>query len=132
MEGDVICPGVFRVACHLAIGRRVSLAVSVLASIYRGLNAILECPQLDLVRACFPVHYVYGWLDRYFNTHFPLIDGPSDPLIAGYSGEGASRYYNKEELRRRIHGRGTIKWDGKLLERPQAYHYRDDGNDKEF
>ncbi|PHU04674.1 hypothetical protein BC332_25496 [Capsicum chinense] len=40
---------VFRVACHLASGQRVSLAVLVLASIYRGLNVISECPWLDLV-----------------------------------------------------------------------------------
>ncbi|PHT67819.1 hypothetical protein T459_27306 [Capsicum annuum] len=118
MERNIIRPGVSRVACHLAIERRVSLAVPVLANIYRGVNAISECPRLDLVRVRFPVYYIYSWLARYFNTHFPLKGGPSNLPMDGYSGEGASRYYNKEETRKRIHGGATIKWDDTLLERP--------------
>lgn len=107
-------------ACQLACGRRISLAVPVLASIYRGLNAISTCSRLDTIHTDFVIHYVYGWLARYFNTHYPLPNGPTDPLMATYSGEGTARYFDKEEARKRIHGGGNIVWDETSLERREA------------
>ncbi|XP_055824546.1 uncharacterized protein LOC129893076 [Solanum dulcamara] len=131
-EVGFIRPGVFRIACHLACGQRVSLVVPVLASIYKGLNTISRCSRLDLVQTYFPIHYVYGWLTYYFKTHYPLAGGPANPFMASFSGEGTTRYFEKEYARKRIHGGGTISWDATLIKTPNAHHYRDDGTEKEF
>ncbi|MCD7451276.1 hypothetical protein HAX54_010629 [Datura stramonium] len=121
-----------RITCHLACGRRVSLLIPVLASIYKGLNIISKCSQLDHKEACVQVHYMYDWLAYYFKTHYPLADGPTDPLMALYFGEGASRYFGIENARKHIHGGGSIILDATMVNRPHPYHYRDNGNEKEF
>ena len=46
--------------------------------------------------ACFPVHYIYGWLGLYFETHYE-IDVPG-PKIVVYSGkEGLSTLMNMKQ-----------------------------------
>ncbi|KAH0642086.1 hypothetical protein KY285_032951 [Solanum tuberosum] len=131
-EGGFIRLGVLRNAYHLACGRRVSLAIPVLSSINKCLNVISKCSRLDLVHTCFPIHYVFGWLTFYYKNNYPLIGGPVDPLITTFSGEGAARYFGKEESRKRIHVGGTIAWYATFVHRPHAQHYRDDGTVKEI
>ncbi|PIN10942.1 hypothetical protein CDL12_16458 [Handroanthus impetiginosus] len=46
------------------------LAVPVLANIYRGLREILNSTNLSESNVVFPIHYVYGWMGQYFQTHF--------------------------------------------------------------
>ncbi|KAH7859948.1 hypothetical protein Vadar_007393 [Vaccinium darrowii] len=67
---EVIRPGVFKVASMMARGERFSLAIPVLASIYRGLNDIANSSEPWKCDSVFPVHYVYAWLGEYFKTHF--------------------------------------------------------------
>lgn len=83
----------------MASGRKISLAVSVLASIYHGLNKMSCFSQLDQVIVCFPIHYVYGWLAHYLKTHCALAKGPSVLLMVAYSGEGAATYFDKKDAR---------------------------------
>lgn len=49
-----------------------------------------------------------------------------------FSGEGGARYFEKKDARKRIHGGATIAWDATLINRPNAYHYRDDVTEKEY
>ncbi|KAG5553873.1 hypothetical protein RHGRI_011665 [Rhododendron griersonianum] len=67
---DQIRPGVFKVASMMAQGKRFSLAVPVLASIYHGLREITSSPNPSKCGAVFPIHYVYGWLSRYYDSYF--------------------------------------------------------------
>ncbi|KAG5523751.1 hypothetical protein RHGRI_030662 [Rhododendron griersonianum] len=67
---DQIRPGVFKVASMMAQGKRFSLAVPVLASIYHGLREITSSPNPSKCGAAFPIHYVYGWLSRYYDSYF--------------------------------------------------------------
>ncbi|KAH0709108.1 hypothetical protein KY284_010535 [Solanum tuberosum] len=60
---------VFKVASLMAHGKKFSLAVPVLASIYRGLKEISTSSNLSVANIIFPIHYVYGWLGEYFGTH---------------------------------------------------------------
>ncbi|KAF7152593.1 hypothetical protein RHSIM_Rhsim01G0078000 [Rhododendron simsii] len=69
-EVDQIRPGVFKVASMMAQGKRFSLAVPVLASIYHGLREITSSPNPCKCGAAFPIHYVYGWLGRYYDSYF--------------------------------------------------------------
>jgi len=55
-EDEFIRPGTFKMASFMASGRKISLAISVLASIYNGLNKILTLSQLNQIKVCFPIH----------------------------------------------------------------------------
>ena len=46
-----------------------SLTVPTLASIYNGPNENIGSSRLG-INASIPIHYLYGWLDKYFNIHF--------------------------------------------------------------
>lgn len=51
---------------------------------------------------------MYGWLAHYFKTHYPLANGPTDPFMASYFGNGAARYYEKKDTRKHIHRGASI------------------------
>ncbi|KAL0395045.1 UNVERIFIED_CONTAM: hypothetical protein Slati_4470700 [Sesamum latifolium] len=67
-----IRPSTFKMASMMASGRRVSLAIPVLASIYEGLNIIATSSRPTRTSHSFPVHFVYAWLASYFKTHYPV------------------------------------------------------------
>ncbi|KAL0439241.1 UNVERIFIED_CONTAM: hypothetical protein Slati_2407100 [Sesamum latifolium] len=69
-----IHPITFKMASMMASGRRVSLAIPVLTSIYEGLNTITISSRPARMSPSFPVHFVYAWLTSYFKTHYPLED----------------------------------------------------------
>ncbi|KAH0699617.1 hypothetical protein KY284_013832 [Solanum tuberosum] len=131
-ERNFIRPETFKIASLMASGKRVSLAVPVLASIYHGLNKISNSSQLDHIRVCFPIHYVYGWLAYYLKTHFPLTSGLSLPRMVVYSGEGAAKYFDKDEARKRVHRGESIVWNATMLSRPHPTYYIDDGKAPEL
>ncbi|KAL0293298.1 UNVERIFIED_CONTAM: hypothetical protein Sradi_6945600 [Sesamum radiatum] len=54
-----------KVASRMAHGECFSLAIPVLASIYRGLRNMSTSTNLFESSAIFPIHYVYGWIGRY-------------------------------------------------------------------
>lgn len=66
---DHVRASVFKVASLMAHGVKFSLAVPVLASIYRGLREISTSNDLIASGIIFPIHCV--WLDGrvYFETH---------------------------------------------------------------
>ncbi|KAH0642023.1 hypothetical protein KY285_034510 [Solanum tuberosum] len=131
-EGNFIRPETFKIASLMASGKRVSLAVSVLASIYHGLNNISNSSQLDHIRVCFPIHYVYGWLAYYLKTHYPFTSGRSLPRMVVYSGEGATKYFDKDEARKHVHQGENIVWNATMLSRPHPNYYIDDGKAPEL
>ncbi|KAH0649374.1 hypothetical protein KY285_034622 [Solanum tuberosum] len=131
-KGNFIRPETFKIASLMASGKRVNLAVPVLASIYHGLNKISNSSQLDHIRVCFPIHYVYGWLAYYFKTHYPLTSGPSLPRMVVYSREGAAKYFDKDEARKRVHRGESIVWNATMLNRPHPTYYIDDGKAPEL
>ncbi|KAH0641919.1 hypothetical protein KY285_032787 [Solanum tuberosum] len=57
-------------ACLMAHGEIFSLAVPVLASIYRGLRDISTSSNLGACGVLLPIHYVYGWICEYFETYY--------------------------------------------------------------
>ncbi|XP_075092440.1 uncharacterized protein LOC142172671 [Nicotiana tabacum] len=127
-----IRPETFKMASMMAGERHISLAVPVLASIYHGLNKISRSSQLDQVKVSFPIHYVYGWLAHYFKTHYPLAKGPSVPLMVAYSGEGAARYFDEKDGRKRIHNEEDIVWAPTMLTNSPPYYYVDNDAPQEL
>jgi len=64
----------------MADGKSYSLGIQVLANIYHGLGLITEATNpIGRMDFHFPMHYVHGWLARYFNTHYLIpvdVRGP--------------------------------------------------------
>ncbi|KAG5550487.1 hypothetical protein RHGRI_015454 [Rhododendron griersonianum] len=98
-EVDQIRPGVFKIASMMAQGKRFSLAIPVLASIYHGLREITSSPNPSKCGAAFPIHYVYGWLGRYYDSYFL-----SDPTrlncgarMVRLAGEKKAKHFSLQE-----------------------------------
>uniref|UniRef100_M1DL39 Aminotransferase-like plant mobile domain-containing protein n=1 Tax=Solanum tuberosum TaxID=4113 RepID=M1DL39_SOLTU len=107
--GNFIRPKTFKIASLMASGKR-----------------------LDHIRVYFPIHYVYCWLAYYLKTHYPLTSGPSLPRMVVYSGEGATKYFDKDEARKRVHWGESIVWNATILSRPHPTYYIDNGKAPEL
>ncbi|GAA0176078.1 hypothetical protein LIER_29135 [Lithospermum erythrorhizon] len=53
---------VFKMASCMVVGKVVSLAIPVLASIYNGLHLITAARYPCNSGCCFPIHYLLGWI----------------------------------------------------------------------
>ncbi|MCE3216775.1 hypothetical protein HAX54_007998 [Datura stramonium] len=131
-ESDFIQAETFKMETMMATKRKISLAVPILASIYSDLSQISQSSQLDLVRIRFLIHYVYGCLAHYFKTHYAFVNGSSNPLMVAFLGEGAARYYDKKEARKRIHQGDNIAWASTMLNNSYSYDYIDDNDAPEL
>ena len=59
---NLIHPKGFKVVSRMVQGKTISLVVSILASIYNGLNEITCFSKLEINASIFPIHYLYRWL----------------------------------------------------------------------
>uniref|UniRef100_M1D9Y3 Aminotransferase-like plant mobile domain-containing protein n=1 Tax=Solanum tuberosum TaxID=4113 RepID=M1D9Y3_SOLTU len=80
-DGEFVHPGTFKMASLMERGRKISLAILVLANIYNRLNKISTLSPLHQIKVCFPIHYVYGWFDHYLKTHYAFSIGPFIPTM---------------------------------------------------
>ncbi|KAL0293301.1 UNVERIFIED_CONTAM: hypothetical protein Scaly_3144100 [Sesamum calycinum] len=83
-----IHPSTFKMASLMENGRRVNLAIPVLASIYEGLNTVATSPKPAGTSHSFPIHFVYAWLACYFKTHYSVWQELRGPKMTRFSGEG--------------------------------------------
>ncbi|KAG5585556.1 hypothetical protein H5410_045990 [Solanum commersonii] len=72
------------------------------------------------------------WSSTQEMTHYPLTSGPSLPRMVVYSWEGASKYFDKDEARKRVHRRESIVWNTTILSRPHLNYYIDVGKAPEL
>lgn len=117
-------------ASLMASGRKVNLAIPVLASIYNGLIKISTMSQLNQIIVCFPIHYFYGWLAHYFKMHFAFANGPFVVVI--YSGKGGARFFDKSDARKCIHRGENVDWTSTALDKTYTYFYVDNDNAPEL
>ncbi|KAH0737790.1 hypothetical protein KY290_036495 [Solanum tuberosum] len=108
-EGNFIQPETFKMASLMASGRRVSLVVPVLASIYHGLNRISNSSQ---------------------HTILLLVD--LLPQMVVCARESAAKFSDKDEARNRVHQGESIVWNATILSRPHPTYYIDDGKAPEL
>nr|GMC50990.1 ABC transporter G family member 11 [Ipomoea batatas] len=102
-----ICLETFKMACKIAKGNKVCLALS----IYYGLNSISESTSPGQMGTPFPIHYVYGWLSSYFQIHFKthcLVS--SYPKMVISSREGDANHYDKMDACKRIFKGECVSW----------------------
>ncbi|KAL0420672.1 UNVERIFIED_CONTAM: hypothetical protein Slati_3090100, partial [Sesamum latifolium] len=93
----------FKVASRMAHDECFSLVISVLASIYRGLRDMSTSMNLFESSAIFPIHYVYGWIGRYLQTHFPPKLEPIGAQMVKYAVENMARHFQPTEARNLFH-----------------------------
>ena len=113
-NSEFVWPETFKIASLMAVAyKTVNLAVPVLTRIYHGLNRIATSTHAGSSDACFPVHYVYGWLSRYFDTYFLLSNEVTGPWMVNFSGKGGAKPFDKHFARTLIHI--GISWDANLF-----------------
>ncbi|KAH0467644.1 hypothetical protein IEQ34_002677 [Dendrobium chrysotoxum] len=81
--GSVRC-SVFLVASQLSQGQRLSLALPVLARIYRALHTASKVTSLELRGLVLPWHYLYGWIHLHIRGAFSCLECPQYFLERGY------------------------------------------------
>ncbi|KAL0310279.1 UNVERIFIED_CONTAM: hypothetical protein Scaly_2943500 [Sesamum calycinum] len=116
----------------MANGRRVNLAIPVLASIYEGLNTVATSPKPDGTSHSFPIHFVYAWLACYFKTHYSVWQELCGPKMTRFSGEEGSKYYEPREARKRIHKAQFVSWACIMLVKDEPFKFVDDGRAEEL
>ncbi|KAL0328115.1 UNVERIFIED_CONTAM: hypothetical protein Scaly_2244100 [Sesamum calycinum] len=100
-----IPPSTFKMAFLKGNGRRVNLAIPVLASIYEGLNTVATSPK--------PVELC-------------------GPKMTRFSGEGGAKYYEPREVRKRIHKAEFISWACNMLVKDRPFKFVDNGHAEEL
>ncbi|KAH6764911.1 hypothetical protein C2S51_016160 [Perilla frutescens var. frutescens] len=127
-DGSLIRPSVFKIASIMASGERVSLTVLVLASIYQGLNKISSLAKPPQGHLAFPIHFVYGWMTCYLQTHFDLEGKREAPRMVRYSSEGGARFYGPAKARKRVHRAELVSWHCIMPFRAEDFVFIDDEN----
>ncbi|KAK4391396.1 hypothetical protein Sango_1917400 [Sesamum angolense] len=127
-----IRPSTFKMASLMANGRRVNLAIPVLASIYEGLNTVATSPKPVGTSHSFPIHFVYAWLACYFKTHYSVWQKLRGPKMTRFSGEGGAKYYEPREARKRIHKAEFVSWACNMLVKAESFKFVDDGRAEEL
>ncbi|KAL2944067.1 hypothetical protein RDABS01_032414, partial [Bienertia sinuspersici] len=123
----LIRPSTFEMATLMARGQTFSLAIPVLASIYRGLNVISRSSKPAYSGASFPTHYVYGWLAHYFNTNYVVDPPPAGPLMVVFSGAQGAKCFNGQEARALIHEGSRAEVGCTILNKNRIELLFDDG-----
>nr|GLL27176.1 uncharacterized protein LOC105951073 [Ipomoea trifida] len=119
----------FKMASLMATGQRLNLAIPALASIYDGLNTISNSANPGQADSRFSLHYVYGWLSFYYDTHFANDLVSASPLRITYFGEGGARPYGQAEARRKIFKADSVKWACTGRRLTKYLIFIDDGKD---
>ena len=129
-EGNFIRPETFKIASLMASGKRVSLAIPILTSIYHGLNKISNSSQLDHVRVCFPIHYVYGWLAYYLKTlsALDLLNHEWWYILEKVLQSILTKMRQESVF---IEGENIV-WNATMLSRPNPTYYIDDEKSSEL
>ncbi|GAA0161895.1 hypothetical protein LIER_18108 [Lithospermum erythrorhizon] len=73
-------------ASCMGTGMIVSLAIPVLASIYKGLSVITSSASSSTSPCCFPSHYLFCWMGTYLDPHSGVTSILAGPHMAKYGG----------------------------------------------
>lgn len=127
-EDRLIRPGTFEIAVLMARGETFSLALPVLASIYRGLNTISDSSNPSYSGAYFPAHYLYGWLAHYFAVNHVVDPSPRGPMMVCFSGAQGSKVFKDIDARCLIHEGSAAKVGCTIMNKNKNVMLFDDGN----
>ena len=107
----MICHGVFKVASRMVQGETFNISIPVLANIYNCLNEITCSSKPRTNASIFPIHYLYGWLGEYFDTHFISPSWNHPPQMTYYIGEFSDKSFDDLQAQALIMSCKVIKLD---------------------
>jgi Plant mobile domain len=122
---------VFVMASRIAKGHRVSLAVPVLANIYRSLRGLVTSRDPSGCREMIPHHFICGWLHMHFAglyqpaalsesmmSELPLLASIAGTTATSFSGVGARHIFHRcGEHFRTTSTRLSTLYSGRLIDR---------------
>ena len=83
----------------------------VLASISNSLNEIACSSKLGTNASIFPIHYLYGWLGEYFDTHFISHSWNHPPRMTYYADEFSTKCFDDLQAQALIMSCKGVKLD---------------------
>nr|XP_034931162.1 uncharacterized protein LOC118061724 [Populus alba] len=92
-----IRPSTFKVASMMAAGRQFSLAIPVLASIFKGLKEVQSALSVTARDIPFPIHFLSSWLAEKFGTHQTTISPTKLVGMTKYAGVGLAKHFNESQ-----------------------------------
>ena len=122
---NLIHPGVFKVASRIAQCETFSLVVLVLANIYNDLNEIVCSSKPRTNASIFPIHYLYGWLGKYFDTHFISPSWNYSSHMTYYTNEFSAKCFDDLQARALIMSCKGVKLDHLALWHKEHVHWTD-------
>jgi hypothetical protein len=87
----------FKVASMMAVGRQFSLAIPVLASIFKGLKEVQFALSVTAQDIHFPIHFLSSWLAEKFGTHQIAISLAKLVGMTKYAGVGSTKHFNESQ-----------------------------------
>ncbi|KAH0764902.1 hypothetical protein KY285_000773 [Solanum tuberosum] len=99
-KADCIRASVLKVSRLMSHGEIFSLAVPVLASIYRGLRDIYTSSNLGSCDILLPIHYVYGWIGWYFETYYRVTRPQRGVRMWKISGKKMEKHFDLVDARK--------------------------------
>ncbi|KMT11468.1 hypothetical protein BVRB_5g107930 [Beta vulgaris subsp. vulgaris] len=121
-----IRPGVFKPASYLASGHEISLAIPVLASIYRGMGELCISSSPGKHPGSFPAHFVYAWIASYFRSHRSTAHVSVGARMINFHGHEAALSFNSSEARSLIRSNTSISWLVTFVNRSRDEDFIDD------
>ncbi|KAL3518788.1 hypothetical protein ACH5RR_021377 [Cinchona calisaya] len=104
----------------------------ILASIYRGLNGIVNSSQLGNGCHAFRAHYVHVWLAQYFNTHQSNPPRQLDSTMAKFSKSSSIISFDKISVREHIMWGTNFAWHSTFFALGKQHIFTDDHNLSSF
>ena len=103
----------------MKFGKKIlHIVILVLVKIYQGLNKIAHSTHASSYNACFLVHYVHGWLNHYFETHFLTPKKVTRHLKVRFFEDGGAKYFDENAVQEltttKHHGTPTFSRRTKL------------------
>ncbi|KAG5245256.1 hypothetical protein IMY05_005G0067700 [Salix suchowensis] len=100
----------------MAAGRQFSLAIPVLASIFKGLKEVQSVLSVAVRDIPFPIHFLSGWLAEKFGTHQTTISPTQLAGMTKYAGVGPKEKKNDPLLTKRKRSSPTYKRDKRVVD----------------
>ncbi|KMT03903.1 hypothetical protein BVRB_8g188030 [Beta vulgaris subsp. vulgaris] len=121
-----IRPGVFKPASYLASGREISLAIPVLASIYRGMGELCISSSPGKHPGSFPAHFVYAWIASYFPSHRSTAHVSVGGCMINFHGHEVALSFDGSEARSLIRSNKSIAWLSTFVNRSKDEDFIND------
>ena len=96
-----------------------------LVSIYNNLNEITCSLNLETNASIFLIHYLYEWLDEYFDTHFISPSWNHPPRMTYYTSKFSAKCFDDLQAQALIISCKYIKLDHLALRHKECVHWTD-------